>query len=242
MELEAIANRIDHALLHPTLTDAELRDGCAAAVRAGVACVCVKPFHVPLAAEALASGSRTVVGTVVGFPHGANPIAVKCFETEHAAARGAREIDAVVNIGKVLSEDWEYLHSEIAALTAACRDLRVTLKVILESGYLPSTPLKVRLCEMCADLGAQYVKTSTGFGFTRTSTGSYEPFGATDDDIKLMVATVGARARVKASGGIRSLDDFLRVVRLGAHRVGTSATVAILREARERATAAAAIG
>ncbi len=233
MRLCEISQSIDHALLHPTMTDDGARDGCAFAGEAGVASVCVRPCHVTLAATVL-RGAATAVGTVVGFPHGGHTTPVKCIELEQAVVDGAREIDAVVNIGKLLSGAWEYVESEVEALARRSHALAVPLKLIFETGYLSSPEMKVRLCRICVDAGVAFVKTSTGFGFISTGSDRYTPSGAVDDDLALMVATVAGRARVKASGGIRCLDDVLRVMALGADRVGTSATRAILDEARAR--------
>lgn len=231
MELKAITGLIDHALLHPTLTDEEVVRGCELAASYAVASVCVKPCHVPLAANVL-GGCGVLTGTVIGFPHGGSAVEVKRYEIRAAIAAGAEEIDAVVNVGKVLSADWEYVDHELRLLQAACRRGGVKLKLIFETDYLTSREAKIRLCNSCVAAGIAFVKTSTGFGYVKNPAGSFESQGATDDDLRLMLQCVAGRAQVKASGGIRTLEDVLRVKALGVTRVGTSATETIVLEAQ----------
>ena len=169
---DSIARLIDHSLLHPTLTDAELRAGCELARRYGVASVCIKPYAVRLAVELL-RGSEVKVGTVVGFPHGASSTAVKIFEAEVACRAGAVELDAVVNVGKVLSGDWEYVEHEIRALVEVAHRHGATIKIIFENDFLPNDELKLRLCRICETCGVDFVKTSTGFGYTKLPDGNY---------------------------------------------------------------------
>jgi len=228
-----LARLIDHALLHPTLTDAELHQGCTLAAHYGVASVCIKPYAVAVAAGWLA-GTDVRVGTVIGFPHGSHTTATKVAETEHACAEGAAEIDVVVNIGKVLSGDWDYVGREITALREVTRRYGATLKVIFENDFLPGDAPKVRLCEICSAAGVDFVKTSTGFGFVRGDDGQYATAGATEHDLKLMRRHVAPAVGVKASGGIRTLDDLLRAQSWGVTRIGTSATAALLEAARQR--------
>ncbi len=228
-----LARLIDHALLHPTLTDAELRAGCALAAHYGVASVCIKPYAVPDAAGWLA-GTGVRVGTVIGFPHGSHATEGKVAETENACAAGAVEIDVVVNVGKVLGGDWDYVHHEITALREATRRHGAVLKVIFENDYLPTDAPKIRLCEICSEAGVDFVKTSTGYGFVRGADGRYATAGATEHDLKLMRRHAAPTVGVKASGGIRILDDLLRARSWGVTRIGTSATAALLEEARQR--------
>jgi deoxyribose-phosphate aldolase len=228
-----LAKMIDHSLLHPTMTDEQLRTGCETAKTYDTASVCIKPYAVAQAREWLA-GSGVLTGTVIGFPHGNSAADVKAFETERACSDGADEIDMVVNVGKVLSDDWKTVEHEIRSVLDVCRRHSAVLKVIFENDFLPEDRYKIRLCEICTSAGAEFVKTSTGYGFVRGADGRYSSAGATDHDLRLMIGHVGPAVRVKAAGGIRTLDDLLRVKALGVARVGATATVAILEEAKAR--------
>jgi deoxyribose-phosphate aldolase len=228
-----IAQLIDHSLLHPTLTDAQLREGCELAKKYRTASVCIKPYAVRQAGEWL-RGSGVRVGTVIGFPHGNSTIDIKVAETVQACEEGAVEIDMVVNVGKVLGEDWDFADQEIRAILHACRDHRAILKVIFENDYLPEDRHKIRLCEICREAGVDYVKTSTGYGFVKNPDGAYGYKGATEHDLKLMLHHAGPSVKVKAAGGVRTLDDLLHVKEFGVSRVGVSATAAILEEAKVR--------
>ena len=229
---DSIARLIDHSLLHPTLTDAELRAGCELARRYGVASVCIKPYAVRLAVELL-RGSEVKVGTVVGFPHGASSTAVKIFEAEDACRAGAVELDAVVNVGKVLSGDWEYVEHEIRALVEVAHRHGATIKIIFENDFLPNDELKLRLCRICETCGVDFVKTSTGFGYTKLPDGNYNYRGATEADVQLMRGATGSQVQVKAAGGIRNYAEAARMRSLGVTRIGATATEAIV--AGERA-------
>lgn len=222
-----IARLIDHALLHPTMTDEELRQGCLNAARLGVISVCVKPYAVPLAAQVL-EGTRTAVGTVIGFPHGSQPPEIKLAEAEWAMTAGAVELDMVVNIGKVLQGDWGFVQSEIAAIAEAAHRRGALLKVIFETDYVTKDEDKKKLCEVCEAAGADFVKTSTGFGFVKLPSGDYNYQGATEHDIELMRASCSGRVGVKASGGVRSYEQAAAFCKLGATRLGTSASAAII--------------
>lgn len=232
--IHEIARLIDHALLHPTLTDIELRAGCEQALAYDVASVCIKPYATSLARDIL-TGSRVRVGTVIGFPHGSNALPVKIAETVQACRDGAVEIDLVSNIGKVLSEDWSYITNEIRAIQYTCQTEGAILKVIFETDFLPNDALKIRLCQICTEVGVAFVKTSTGFGFVKGTDGTYDYKGATEHDLRLMLDYVGPGVHVKASGGIRTLDELLAVHTMGVTRVGTSSTATILNEAYRRA-------
>jgi deoxyribose-phosphate aldolase len=227
-----LARMIDHSLLHPTMTDEQLRDGLAIARRCACATACVKPYAVPMSAEALA-GSGVGVCAVAGFPHGNSHVALKVAEAERAIAEGATEIDVVVNIGKVLGGDWDYLSAELKAINAACTTRGAILKVIFENDYLQDAHI-VRLCEICTEHGVAFVKTSTGYGFVKQPNGDYNYRGATDAHLALMRRHSGPRVQIKAAGGVRTLDDLLRVRALGVTRIGATATEAILREAARR--------
>jgi deoxyribose-phosphate aldolase len=219
---DAIAKRIDHSLLVPTLGGAELEDGCRLAARYGVASVCIKPYAVGLAARIL-KGSGVAVGTTVGFPHGGHSTAVKVVEARQAMADGATELDMVINIGQALAGEWDAVASDIDAVTRAAHDGGAIVKVIFENCYLHDEP-KVRLCRICGELGADYVKTSTGYG-----TG-----GATLDDLRLMRRAAPAHVKLKAAGGLRTLDSLIEVAELGCDRIGASRTAEILEALKAR--------
>ncbi len=231
--LSEIAKLIDHSLLHPTLTDDALREGCRVARAHDVAAVCIKPYALPLAREQLA-GSRVALATVVGFPHGSGTTAIKVAEALAACAAGAVEIDFVVNIGRVLGGDWRYVSEEIGAVNDAVLTAGAISKVIFENDFYPEDAPIVRLCEICNERAVAFVKTSTGYGFVRRPDGSYGYAGATDHHLRLMRATCRPEIQVKAAGGIRTLDDVLRVRALGVTRIGATATESILAEARGR--------
>jgi deoxyribose-phosphate aldolase len=234
-----LAGMIDHSLLHPTLTDRELEDGCQLALKYQVASVCIKPYAVQRAAQLL-KNSNVRVGTVVGFPHGANSTDIKREETETACRDGAHEIDMVINIGKALSADWSYVEADIRAVCETAHARGAIVKVIFENDFLPNDETKIRLCQISEAAGADFVKTSTGFGFTKQPSGEYNYKGATDHDLKLMRAHCSPKVQVKAAGGVRDLDGLIRVRELGATRCGASATAAILDEYHRRQTGASA--
>ena len=217
-----LAKMLDHSLLQPTLTDAELEKGCLLARAYDVASVCIKPYGVRLAAGVLA-GSTVAVGTTVGFPHGGHVTCVKVAEAEQAINDGARELDMVVNIGKVLGKDWGYVAKDIEAVVEMAHMHHALVKVIFENCFLADEH-KEQLCRICGEVGADFVKTSTGYGDT----------GATDDDLRLMRRCAQPHVQVKAAGGVRTFDRLLAVRALGVTRVGATATRAILDEARAR--------
>lgn len=221
-----IAKMIDHSLLHPTMDDQVLKEGIELAKKYDVASVCIKPYAVKMATEMLA-GTDVMVCTVIGFPHGNSRVDVKVFETEKALEDGAVEIDMVVNAGKVLSEDWDYVYSEIAAIVACTKKHGAALKVIFENDFLPDDKYKIRLCEICSELKVEFVKTSTGYGFGKQPDGSYNYKGATDADLILMRKHSSPEVQVKAAGGVRTLEDTLKVRALGVTRIGATATEAI---------------
>ncbi|MGH7992852.1 MAG: deoxyribose-phosphate aldolase [Limisphaerales bacterium] len=240
---EQLAGMIDHSLLHPTLTDRELEDGCHLALKYGVASVCIKPYAVKRAAELLA-GSGVRVGCVVGFPHGNSCTESKRYETELACRDGAVEIDMVINIGKALGGDWDYVEQDVKAVCDEAHRRGAKVKIIFENDYLgkggaglDGDSFKRKLCQICERAGADWVKTSTGFGFVKQPDGSYNYQGATAHDLELMRAACAPKVQVKAAGGVRDLDGLIRVRELGASRCGASATAAILDEYRRRETA-----
>ena len=230
--LTALAKMIDHSLLHPTLTDEEIVAGCTLAKHYDVATACVKPYAIQLARRVL-EGSGVGICAVVAFPHGNSTTAIKTKEDEEAVLSGAGEIDMVVNIGRVLGGDWDYVSAEIGAVNTVVTGHRALLKVIFENDYLED-PQIVRLCELCAERNVAFVKTSTGYGFVKQPNGMYAYQGAIDHHLRLMREHCPSRLAIKAAGGIRSLDDLLRVRRLGVSRIGATATGNILEEARKR--------
>lgn len=224
---EPIERLIDHALLHPTMTDQELQQGCELAKKLNLKSVCVKPYAVPLAVAALA-GSQTAVGTVIGFPHGSHPSEIKVAEAEWALAHGATELDMVINVGKALQGDWEFVAEDIRGVVQVAHARGALVKVIFETDYLSDDTTKQRLCEICEAVGADFVKTSTGFGFVKQPNGDYNYRGATEHDIELMRSSCSDAVGVKASGGVRDFDQACRFVARGATRLGTSASQAIV--------------
>jgi len=227
-----IAKMIDHSILHPTLTDEDLRRECEVARKYNVASVCVKPYAVKQAVELL-SGSDVLVGCVIGFPAGNSSITVKVFETETACRDGAVEIDMVINIGKALQEDWAYIEEEIKAVADASHLYGAITKVIFETDFITKDEQKIRLCEICSKVGADYVKTSTGFGFVKGSDGKYFYAGATAHDLILMRKHSAPHVKVKAAGGVRTLTELLKFKELGISRCGATATVTMLEEAKK---------
>lgn len=230
--LRDLAKMIDHSLLHPTMTDDEIRKGCELSRKYNVATACVKPYAVPLAKDILA-GSGVGVCPVIGFPHGNSTTAIKVREAEEAARAGGSEIDMVVNIGKVLGGDWAYVSTEIKAVNDAVLAANAILKVIFENDYLQDQHI-VKLCEICSGAGVAFVKTSSGYGFVKQDNGMYSYQGATAAHLKLMRQHCAPSVQIKAAGGVRTLDDLLMVRSLGVTRVGATATQAILEEAKRR--------
>jgi deoxyribose-phosphate aldolase len=217
-----LAKMIDHSLLNPSLTASDLEAGCGLAVEYDVASVCILPFYLKRCAERLA-GSTVKASTTVGFPHGGHTTAVKLAEAERALADGGQELDMVVNISQVLSGDWDYVKRDIAAVVEVTHRAGQKVKVIFENAYLADEH-KIRLCKICGEVGADWVKTSTG----------YAPGGATIADLKLMRQHSPAQVQVKAAGGVRDLDALLEVRAVGVTRCGASRTKDILDEARRR--------
>jgi len=230
--LKTIAKMIDHSLLHPTMTDAIITDGIALARRFDVATVCVKPYSTRMAAEMLA-GSDVGVCAVIAFPHGNSTTDLKLAETQQVLDDGATEVDMVVNIGKVLGGDWNYVSAEIQAINRLVVENHAILKVIFETDYLQDEHI-IRLCQICSEHGAAFVKTSTGYGFVKQPNGLYSYQGATEHNLRLMRQYSAPEVQIKAAGGVRSLDDLLKVRALGVSRIGATATEAILTEARQR--------
>ena len=231
LNVKDLAKMIDHSLLHPTMTDGDLRSGCRLALQYDTASVCIKPYAVPLAVEEL-EGSDVKVGTVIGFPHGNSSTIIKMAEAEQACRDGAVEVDMVINIGKALGDDWEYVSDEIDLINRTVTDGGAVLKVIFENDYLEEWHIK-KLCEICSGLKTAFVKTSTGYGFVKQENGMYSYKGATLPHLLLMRRLSDPGIQVKAAGGVRTLEDLLQVRRLGVTRVGATATAAMLDRASE---------
>jgi len=236
-----LAKTIDHSLLHPTMTDQELEDGCRLAAKYDVASVCIKPYAVKRAAQLLA-GTDVKVGCVIGFPSGASATESKRYETELACRDGAVEIDMVINIGKALSGDWNYVEQDVKAVCDEARAHGAKVKVIFENDYLTkggaglsADDFKRKLCQICERAGAAWVKTSTGYGFVKQADGNYNYKGATEADLRLMRDSCSPAVQVKAAGGVRDLDGLIKVRDLGASRCGATATAAMLDEYLRRA-------
>jgi deoxyribose-phosphate aldolase len=217
-----IAKMIDHSLLNPSLTTTELEEGCALARHYDVGSVCIMPYYLARCAELL-RGSTVQPSTTIGFPHGGHKTAIKKAEVREALADGGTELDMVINISRARSGDWDYVRDEIQGLTEMTHAGGAKIKVIFENAYHDDAA-KIRLCEICGEIGVDWVKTSTGYAAT----------GATDEDLKLMRKHSPASVQVKAAGGVRDLDALLRVRDLGVTRVGATRTATMLDECRKR--------
>ena len=231
--LKAIAKMIDHSLLHPTLTDQDLIAGCELAKKYDVASVCIKPYAIPLAREQL-KGSDVFVSTVIGFPHGSHKVEVKVHEAELALNDGAIELDMVINIGKVLGKDWDYIHQELKAMNDLAVSRGALLKVIFETDFVAADELRIKLCHICSEIGVAFVKTSTGYNYVKQADGQMAYLGASDPVLNLMRRECPISVQVKAAGKVKTLDDVLRVRLLGVTRVGATTTADILEEAKQR--------
>lgn len=217
-----VAKMIDHSLLNPTLTTVDLEQGIQLAKDYDVASVCILPYALKRCAMLL-HGSDVKASTTIGFPHGGHTTAIKLAETKQALADGGQELDMVVNISKVLSGDWGYVTADIRAVVEETHAAGQKVKVIFENAYL-NDEQKIRLCEICSELGADWVKTSTG----------YAPTGATHADLILMRQHAAPHIQVKAAGGVRDLDALLAVRALGVTRCGATRTATMMDDARTR--------
>lgn len=218
-----LSKMIDHSLLNPTLNEEALERGIQLALAYDTGSVCIMPFALKRCA-ALLKGSTVKASTTIGFPHGVVTTETKLAETGQALRDGGEELDMVVNIAKVLSGDWDYVEADIRVVVEIAHEAGQKVKVIFENCHL-SNDEKIRLCQICSDLDADWVKTSTGYGTS----------GSTDEDLKLMRQHTAPHIQVKAAGGIRDLDALLRVRALGVTRVGATATAVIMDEFRRRA-------
>lgn len=217
-----LAKMVDHSLLNPVLTFGELEAGCRLAVEYDVASVCILPYALGRCSEIL-DGSTVQPSTTIGFPHGGHTREVKVAEARRALSDGGTELDMVVNISRVLSEDWDAVRDEIRQIVDLAHEGGARVKVIFENCYLKDRH-KIRLCEISSEVGVDWVKTSTGYG----------KGGATTEDLLLMRQHSAPSVQVKAAGGVRSLDRLLEVRALGVTRVGLSRTKEILDDARRR--------
>jgi deoxyribose-phosphate aldolase len=222
MTKEEVAKTIDHAVLKPEFTDADLQKHAKICIENKVFSMCVKPCDIK-SAKTLLEGSGVKVSCVLSFPHGADTTAVKVCQAKQAVKDGVDEIDMVMNIGKFLGEDYHYVLEDIAAVVEVAHTYGVLVKVIQESGYLTLEQVE-KACELAYMAGADFVKTSTGFG----------PGKATPEVIDVMVKTVGDKMKVKASGGIRTWEDAVAFLQQGAHRLGIGSTEAVLNGAKSK--------
>ena len=216
--LEQVAKTIDHSILKPDFTYADVASGAELALKYNTASYCIRPMDVAAAAKALA-GSTVNVCTVIGFPHGSTTTATKAFETKDAIANGAIEIDMVMNVSAMLSGDFDFVEQDIRAVVEVAHAAGASVKVIFETAFLNDEQI-IKACELTEKAGADYVKTSTGFASE----------GATTHNVALMKNTVGDRLKVKSSGGVRTLDQLIDYMDLGVTRSGCSATAQVLEE------------
>lgn len=220
-EYSDIAKMIDHSLLMPTMSTDVLEAGIDLAIAFDTASICIMPYYLKRCAERLA-GTTVKASTTIGFPHGGHTTSIKTAEAERAIEDGCEELDMVVNISKVLSHDWGYVRDDIAAVIEVAHQAGQKVKVIFENCYLDDDHKK-RLCEICGELNADWVKTSTGYG-----TG-----GATIEDLTLMREHSPEHVQVKAAGGVRDFETLLKVREIGVTRIGASRTAEMLNQCRE---------
>lgn len=211
-----IAQMIDHSLLNPALADQDIIEGCRIAMEYRVATVCCRPSDVILA-KSILKDSDVGTTTVIGFPHGTTTTDVKVFEADEAINNGCVELDVVLNIGKHRSGDYDFVKNDLKAVADLCHNRKIIVKVIFENCYL-DTGQKIAACRICNEIKVDYVKTSTGYGTS----------GATDEDLKLMRHYTDAEIKIKAAGGIRTLERAIEIRKLGVSRFGATATVGIL--------------
>lgn len=228
-----IAKMVDHSLLHPAFTDAELESECKVAIEFGVRAVCVKPYHTRRAAEILA-GTDVLVSAVVAFPHGNSTMELKLAETEQVLEDGATEVDIVVNIGKVVSGDWAYVDEEIRRADQLVKSHGAILKVIFENDMLTSDEQKITLCKICSKYKVGFVKTSTGYCYNKEEDGRYSYKGATHHDLMLMRTYTDPEVEVKAAGAVSTLEPVLAAYELGATRFGLKGAKKLVEDAKAR--------
>ncbi len=217
-----IAKMIDHSLLNPTLKQNDLEEGCQIALKYDTASVCIMPFYLKRCAELL-KGSKVNPSTTIGFPHGVHTTAIKIAEAKQALADGGKELDMVVNISQVLSNNWDYVAKDIREVTEITHSGGAKIKIIFENCYL-NNDQKIMLCKICSDINVDWVKTSTGYGTS----------GATVEDLTLMRQHTAPHIQVKAAGGVRDLDTLLKIRDIGVTRCGATRTVEMLEEVKRR--------
>ncbi|KUO51613.1 MAG: 2-deoxyribose-5-phosphate aldolase [Desulfitibacter sp. BRH_c19] len=220
LNAKEIAKMIDYPMLKPEMTDEEVIEGCKIANEYSVATVCVRPYDVATCKKIL-ENSEVLISAVIGFPHGNSTTAAKLYEAIKAMEDGAVELDIVMPIGKIRSGDWDYVKEDVRTVTEACHERNVLVKIIFENAYLTNEEI-AKCCKLCEELKVDFVKTSTGFAGT----------GATLEHIKLMRESCGPQVAIKASGGIRTLEQVLELYKAGATRIGTSATQKIMEEVK----------
>ena len=225
LKAQDIADMIDQSLLNPAFTLDDVRHGCEVAMEYKCVSVCLRPCDILFAKEIL-KGSDVLLTTVIGFPHGSNPTEVKVAETKLVVDQGCVEVDVVLNIGRLLSGDYDYVEKDLKAVVDAAHEKNALVKVIFENAYLTDEQ-KIKACEICTKVGADYTKTSTG----------YAPSGATIHDLKLMRSHTPASMKLKAAGGVRTLNDALLVKAVGGSRFGCTRTETIMADARAREAA-----
>jgi deoxyribose-phosphate aldolase len=225
MTLQEIAGRIDHTNLSPIILNSDWETLCSQAKEHGFKTVAINNAGIELCAQFL-KGSSVLVDAAVSFPLGQCTLEVKVFETADAILKGAGEVDYVVNLSAVKEGNWAYIQDEMERIVTLCREAQVVSKVIFENCYLEEAE-KIKLCEIASKVKPDFVKTSTGFGTS----------GATIEDVKLMRKFNDSSIKIKAAGGVRTLDAYLAMVEAGADRIGTSAGLAIMAEASERLNA-----
>ncbi len=235
---KVFAKMIDHSLLHPSFTETELKEECEIAKKYHVYSVSVKPCHVKLAKQ-YCDGSDVEVASVISFPHGNATLEIKLAETKQVLADGATEVDMVINIGKAMDEDWEYIDKEIGSVAALTDEAGALLKVIFENDMLnaageKAAVYKQKLCEICSKHKVGFVKTSTGYCFIKEPDGRWSYQGATDGDLALMRKYSAPEVQVKAAGKVGTMEDMIRIRKIGVTRIGTKNTIQIMKDAVER--------
>lgn len=233
LDSHKIAKMVDHSLLHPAMTDAEFEKECEVAREYDVGAVCVKPYHVKRAAE-LMKGTDVIISAVVSFPHGNSSTEIKLAETMQVIADGAREVDMVINIGKAVGGDWEYVDHEVGVINDYVKSCGAILKVIFENDMLTCDEQKIHLCQICNKHKVGFVKTSTGYCYKKNSEGTYYYDGATHHDLMLMRTYTDSDIQVKAAGAVSTLEPVLAAYELGATRFGLKAAAKLVEDAKKK--------
>ena len=225
MNKRELAQKIDHAVLGPLGTQKKIKEGLALAEKYNVASYCVMPHALFLISEQLKASVKLC--TVIGFPQGGSTIKCKLFEIEEAIKKGAKEIDVVVNIANLLSNDWKYIENEVSLLTNFVHEQHCLIKVIFGNAFLSKEQI-IRLSEICSLKKVDFIKTSTGYDYIKNSQGKTEAVGALLEDIRLMRQSASSEIKIKASGGIKTYQQVIQLSEAGADRIGTSSTQEII--------------